>query len=68
MRFRHHVVMFVLGLAVILAAAPALASTFLKVDIQDLRKMSEAVIHGKVVEVRSAWNTEGTMIFTARDG
>jgi hypothetical protein len=64
MRFKHHVVMFVLGLAAIMAAGPALASTFLKVDIQDLKKTSEAVIRGNVVEVRSFWNAEGTMIFT----
>lgn len=64
MRFRHHVVAFVLGLVAVLAAVPATASTFLKVDIHDLKGMSEAVIHGKVVEVRSAWNTDGTMIFT----
>jgi hypothetical protein len=64
MRFRHHVPVLVLGLVAVMAAGSAMASTFLKVDIQDLRKMSEAVVHGKVLEVRSAWNPEGTMIFT----
>jgi predicted protein tyrosine phosphatase len=48
----------------ILAAGSALASTFLKVDIQDLKKMSEAVVQARVVEVRSYWNADQTMIFT----
>jgi hypothetical protein len=47
-----------------MAAGSTIASTFLKVDINDLKKMSEAVVHGKVLEVRSAWNADGTMIFT----
>ena len=62
MRFRHYVL--VMGLVAVMAAGSTIASTFLKVDINDLKKMSEAVVHGKVLEVRSAWNTDGTMIFT----
>jgi len=40
------------------------ASTFLKVDIPTLKKMSESVVQANVVDVRSAWNDEGSMIFT----
>jgi hypothetical protein len=40
------------------------ASTFLKVDIPTLKKMSESVVQAGVVDVRSAWNDEGSAIFT----
>jgi hypothetical protein len=40
------------------------ASTFLKVDIPTLKKMSESVVQANVLDVRSAWNDEGTAIFT----
>jgi hypothetical protein len=40
------------------------ASTFLRVDIPTLRAMSESVVRAHVVDVRSAWNDEGTAIFT----
>lgn len=40
------------------------ASSFLKVDIPTLTKMSESVVHAKVVDVQSAWNNEGSAIFT----
>jgi hypothetical protein len=51
--------------AIFLAGAtlPA-ASTFLKVDIPTLQKMSESVVHARVTDVRSAWNDEGSAIFT----
>lgn len=42
----------------------SLASTFLKTDIPNLTRMSDAVIQARVVDLRSAWNAEGTMIFT----
>jgi hypothetical protein len=45
-------------------AGPGLASTFLRVDIPELRTMSDAVVQAQVVEVRSAWNAERSMIFT----
>ena len=51
-------------LTVIAGVSIAAASTFLKVDIPTLKGMSEAVVHAKVVDVRSAWNDEGTAIFT----
>jgi len=53
-------------LAAIFLAGLALpsASTFLKVDIPTLKKMSESVVHAKVVDVQSSWNDEGSAIFT----
>jgi len=55
-----------LALGAILLAGISLtaASTFLKVDIPTLKKMSESVVHANVVDVRSAWNDEGSAIFT----
>jgi hypothetical protein len=53
------------GAAVLLGGiTPATASTFLKVDVPTLRGMSEAVVQAKVVDVQSAWNAEGTAVFT----
>ena len=60
----------VIALAVALLAMVAagsthsVGSTFLKVDIPTLRSMSEAVVHARVTDVRSAWNDEGSAIFT----
>jgi len=51
-------------LVAIAGVSIAAASTFLKVDIPTLKGMSESVVHAKVVDVRSAWNDEGTAIFT----
>ena len=42
----------------------AVASTFLKIDLPTLNKMSESVVHARVAEIHSAWNAEGSMIFT----
>jgi hypothetical protein len=42
----------------------AAASTFLKVDVPTLKRMSEAVVQANVIDVRSAWNDEGSAIFT----
>ena len=55
-----------LALAAIVLAGVSLtaASTFLQVDIPTLKRMSESVVHAKVVDVRSAWNNEGSAIFT----
>ncbi|MBI3448931.1 MAG: hypothetical protein HY049_08470 [Acidobacteria bacterium] len=59
-----------LGAAVVLAAIAIAgvsisgASTFLKVDVPTLQKMSESVVHAKVVDIQSAWNDEGSAIFT----
>jgi len=51
-------------LAVVVGVSIASASTFLKVDLPTLKKMSESVVHAKVVDMKSAWNDEGTAIFT----
>lgn len=53
-----------LAVIAIAGVSIAAASTFLKVDIPTLKKMSESVVHAKVVDVRSAWNDEGSAIFT----
>jgi len=42
----------------------AVASTFLKIDLPTLNRMSESVVHARVVAMESAWNAEGSMIFT----
>lgn len=53
-----------LGAILLAGISPTAASTFLKVDIPTLRGMSESVVHASVVDVRSAWNDEGSAIFT----
>ena len=55
-----------LACAAAIAAGSSLAigSTFLQVDIPTLRGMSEAVVRAHVVDVRSAWNDQGSAIFT----
>jgi hypothetical protein len=55
-----------LALGAILVAGISLtaASTFLKVDIPTLKKMSESVVHAKVLDIQSAWNDERSAIFT----
>jgi hypothetical protein len=54
------------ALAAVLLAGISLtaSSTFLEVDIPTLKGMSESVVHATVVDVRSAWNDEGSAIFT----
>ncbi len=52
------------GAMLLAGASIASASTFLKVDIPTLKKMSESVVHARVVDVQSAWNAEGSAIFT----
>ena len=54
------------GLGAIFLAGVSLtaASTFLQVDIPTLKSMSESVVRANVVDVRSAWNDEGSAIFT----
>lgn len=55
-----------LALGAILLAGVSItgASTFLKVDIPTLKNMSESVVQASVLDVRSAWNDEGSAIFT----
>jgi hypothetical protein len=56
----------VLALGAILLSGVSLtaASTFLKVDVPTLKKMSESVVHARVVDVQSSWNDEGSAVFT----
>jgi hypothetical protein len=53
-----------LGASVLAGVSLTAASTFLKVDIPTLMRMSESVVRANVVDVRSAWNDEGSAIFT----
>ena len=55
---------FALGAILLAGISPTAASTFLKVDIPTLKTMSESVVQANVVDVRSAWNDEGSAIFT----
>lgn len=66
MKTRQHGLVTIAVLAAVMAAGslPAIGSTFLKVDLEGLTRMSEAVVHGKVTGVTSYWNTDQTMIFT----
>jgi hypothetical protein len=52
-----------LALAV-LAASAARASTFLYVSQEELAAQAQAVVQGRVVEVHSFWNRQGTAILT----
>jgi hypothetical protein len=56
--------LLMLGAILLSGISLTAASTFLKVDIPTLKKMSESVVHAKVVDVRSAWNDEGSAVFT----
>ena len=55
---------FALGVIFLAGITSTAASTFLKVDIPTLRGMSESVVRGHVLDVRSSWNDEGSAIFT----
>lgn len=52
------------GLAILLMAAPATASTFVAMDQAELVAASDAVIQGEVLEVYSFWNQEGNAVLT----
>ena len=54
-----------LAAAVLISAIGVVpASVFLKEDVGSLKKQSEAVVHAKVVDVRSYWNADHSVIFT----
>src|SRR5262245_21124540 len=55
---------FVLGAIFLAGVSLTAASTFLQVDIPTLKGMSETVVRGHVVDVRSSWNEQGSAIFT----
>jgi hypothetical protein len=50
--------------AMLLAAVPAGASTFLAMSQEELVAQSDAVVVGKVLDVQSFWNREGTAILS----
>jgi hypothetical protein len=56
--------MLSLGAILLSGVSLTAASTFLKVDIPTLKKMSESVVQARVVDVQSAWNVEGSAVFT----
>ncbi len=55
---------FLCGVLALIPVMPAAASTFLQVSHEDLVTQAEAVVQGRVVEVSSFWNREGTAIMT----
>jgi hypothetical protein len=64
MRRRSSLAAFALGAMFLASVTLTAASTFLKVDIPTLKRMSESVIQARVTNVQSAWNDEGSAIFT----
>jgi hypothetical protein len=61
---RRSLAAFALGAIFLAGVSLTAASTFLKIDIPTLKGMSESVVRGHVLDVRSEWNSEGTGIFT----
>lgn len=55
----------VAGFATAILAGGGFASTFVKADVQTLRQTSDSVVHARVTDIQSAWNSEHTMIFTS---
>jgi hypothetical protein len=53
-----------IGLIAGLCALPAMASTFVAMETHELVAASEAVVQGKVLEVYSFWNADGTAVLT----
>ena len=64
MRSRSVAAGLVLAALVFTGGTLAVASTFLKIDLPTLNRMSESVVQARVVNMESAWNAEGSMIFT----
>jgi hypothetical protein len=66
MSSRHRAVLAAFAIAAFFIAGGGMAgaSTFLKEDIGSLKRQSEAVVHAKVVDIRSYWNADNTSIFT----
>lgn len=58
-------ILAVILLAVALAmAAPATASTFVAMSDSQLVRQADAVVQGRVIELRSRWSDSGRLIFT----
>lgn len=52
------------GAALLLAAVPATASTFLAVSPQQLVRQADAIVQGKVIQLDSFWSESGRLIVT----
>ncbi|MGD2115943.1 MAG: hypothetical protein PVG07_12865 [Acidobacteriota bacterium] len=63
MNRRTSIILGIVALASILAL-PASASTFVAMDEQELVAASATVVEGRVLEVHSFWNADGTAILT----
>lgn len=50
--------------ALVVAALPATASTFLAMDRAEMARSSDAVVVGEVTSVHSSWNADATAIIT----
>jgi hypothetical protein len=66
MRAHRRMVVSSLALVVALAAAATgtFASTFLKQSVGDLMRASHGVVHARVTQVQSDWNSDHTYVFT----
>jgi len=53
-----------LCVALVVAALPAAAATFVHMDTEELIASSAAVVQGKVLDTRSFWNADRTVIVT----
>lgn len=49
---------------VLASGTPAVASTFLEISQEELVAQADAVVQGRVIEVQSFWNKQGTAILT----
>ena len=62
---RHQIRFSALAATLIVAAGvSAFGSVFLRMDVQELRKASEAVVHARVSGLNSYWDSSHRMIFT----
>lgn len=60
---RHRLWVFLCALA-LASGAPAGASTFLEVSHEELVEKADTIVQGRVIEVASFWNRQGTIILT----
>jgi len=55
---------FILMVALCLASVPAAASTFVHMPQHELVANTDALVQGKVIDLRSSWNESGQIIIT----
>ncbi len=53
-----------MGLCALAFVVPAAASTFLELSQEELVAQADSVVQGRVIEVQSFWNRQGTAIVT----